>query len=217
MGYPAAVADDPFHAVKASDPERFTAAIRRFDEENARDPNTEFLDGAAHPRELVYAKRLSDWVMKLAPNASEELRLAARCQHIARWVIPRASYEMTRPGYLRWRSDLKAFHARKAGEILREAGYAEETIQRVQGLNLKKNFPTDPESRILEDALCLVFLQYQLAELATRTAEDKIINALQKSWKKMTPAGHAQALQLSFAPREKALLDRSLASPPPPN
>jgi hypothetical protein len=204
------MADDAAYAVGISDPVRFKAAIRRFDEENARDPNMEIVDGAAHPRELVYAERLSEWVMKLAPGASEELRLAARCQHIGRWQVPRDTYEMTRSGYLRWRSDLKALHAKKAGEILRETGYPEETIHRVQELNLKKNFPKDAQSRILEDALCLVFLQHQLAELASRTAEDKIINALQKSWKKMSPAGQAQALRLSFGAREKALLDRAL-------
>src|SRR5712671_1594170 len=102
--------------------------------------------GTSHPRELLYAQRLSDWVMKLAPSASEELRLAARCQHIGRWLIPRQNYEMTRAGYLRWRSDLKTLHARKAGEILREVGYGEEIVHRVQDLNLKKNFPKDSES-----------------------------------------------------------------------
>ena len=205
-----AVDDDPFFSGKASDPARFHAAIRRFDEENAHDPNTELIEGTAQPRELVYAQRLTDWVMKLAPSASEELRLAARCQHLARWTLPRDTYEMTRAGYLRWRTALKTFHARRAGEILRETGYPELMVQRVQELNLKKNFPKDPDSRVLEDALCLVFLQYQLVDLASRTAEDKIINALQKSWKKMTPAGQAQALQLGLPPREKGLLARAL-------
>ena len=97
--------------------------------------------------------------MRLCPEASEELRLAARCQHICRWEIPRGTYPMTRAGYLKWRADLKKFHAQKAGEILREAGYDETTIRRVQDLNLKKNFPDDPETRVLEDALCLVFLR----------------------------------------------------------
>ena len=196
--------------VNVRDPGRFQEAIRRFDAENACDPNVEMVDGAPQARELVYAKRLSDWVLKLCPNASEELRLAARCQHVCRWMIPRNSYPMDRPGYLRWRNELKAFHARKAGEILREVGYPEDTIVQVQDLNLKRNFPRDPDSRVLEDALCLVFLQYQFAELARRTAEDKMINALQKSWKKMTPAAHAEALQLPFGPREKELVERAL-------
>lgn len=197
-----------------SNPARFEAALRRFDEENARDPNVEFADGQPHPRELLYAQRLSDWVLKLRPDASEVLRLAARCQHLCRWTIPRSSCEMTKAGYLRWRNELKAFHARRAGEILREAGYPEDLIARVQNLNLKKNFPNDPESRVLEDALCLVFLQYQFAELAARTGEDKMINALQKSWRKMTPAARELALKLSFGEQETALLKRAIAPEP---
>jgi hypothetical protein len=150
-------------------------------------------------------------VLKLCPNASEELRLAARCQHICRWIIPRNSYPMDRPGYLRWRNDLKAFHANKAGEILREVGYAEGIILKVQELNLKKSFPRDAEARVLEDALCLVFLQYQFAALASRTDDEKMINALQKSWKKMTLAAQAHALKLLYSAHERELLDRALS------
>ena len=192
------------------DAQKFEAALHHFDGENSRDPNRETAGGASHPRELLYAQRLTGRVLRLCPEASEELRLAARCQHICRWEIPRNSYPMTRAGYLKWRADLKKFHAQKAGEILREAGYDETAICRVQELNLKKNFPDDPEARVLEDALCLVFLEFQLAGLAARTAEDKTINALQKSWQKMTEAARAEALKLDFGPREKILLQRAL-------
>jgi hypothetical protein len=192
--------------------EKFAAAIRRFDEENSRDPNQ---DGG-RPRELVYAERLTDWVLKLQTDASEALRLAARCQHICRWESPRAQYPMTRPGYLKWRADLKLFHAKKSGDILSETGYDEATIRRVQDLNLKKNFPADPEVRTLEDALCLMFLQYQLTELAAKSDDDKMINALRKSWGKMTEAARAEALKLNYGPHEKSLLERALASPDNP-
>ncbi len=192
------------------DPQKFAAALRRFDEENSRDPNLEISEGVSHPRELLYAQRLTDWVLRLAPDASEALRLAARCQHLCRWESPRENYPMTRAGYLKWRADLKNFHAKKSGAILREVGYDEATIRRVQELNLKKNFPADPETRTLEDALCLVFLEFQLADLAAKTAEDKTINALQKSWAKMTEAARAEALKLNYGEREKALLQRAL-------
>lgn len=191
---------------------RFDYALRRFDEENARDPNMEIVDGAPCPRELVYARRLYDWVQKLAPNASEELLLAARSQHICRWMIPRSRYPMDRVGYLKWRNELKKFHAEKSGVILRELGYTEPTIERVQALNLKKNFPADPESRVLEDALCLVFLQYQFAQLTARTTDDKMINALHKSWKKMTPLGREYALKLPYSDNEKRLLEQALST-----
>ena len=195
---------------ESSDPARFAAALQRFDEENSHDPNVEIVNGTPHPRELIYAQWLTDWVLKLSPAASEPLRLAARCQHIARWLIPRDSYPMTRPGYLQWRADLKKFHAQKAGEILRATGYDDDNIRRVQELNLKKNFPNDPESRVLEDALCLVFLERQLAALAAKSDDAKMINALQKSWKKMTPAAHAEALRLKLGERERALIESAL-------
>jgi hypothetical protein len=191
--------------------DRFNAAIRRFDEENARDPNVEMVDGVSHPRELNYARWLTDWVLKLCPDASEALRLAARCQHLCRWKIPRDSYPMDKPGYLRWRADLKQFHAEQSAAILRDVGYDEATIQRVQQLNLKRNFPADPEARVLEDALCLVFVEHQLAALAAKSDDDKMINALQKSWKKMTPTAHAEALKLDYGPRERTLIEKALA------
>lgn len=192
--------------------ERFIAALRRFDEANARDPNQEVVDGEARPRELIHAQWLTDWVLKLSPQASEPLQLAARCQHLCRWEIPRHSYPMDKPGYLRWRADLKKFHARKSAAVLREVGYDEATIQRVQELNLKQNFPTDPEVCALEDALCLVFLERQFAALAAKSDDAKMINALQKSWKKMSPNAHAEALRLNFGSREKALIAQALSA-----
>ncbi len=192
------------------DSARFVNAQRRFDEAHARDPNTELVDGVARPRELVYAERLTDWVMRLQPDASESLRLAARCQHLRRWQIPRSSYPMDRAGYLKWRAELKKFHAEQAGKILREVGYGEELIGQVQALNLKKNFPADPDSRVIEDALCLVFLEFQLAALAAKTDDDKTINALRKSWLKMTEPARAEALKLPYGPREASLLHQAL-------
>jgi len=194
-----------------TNPERFAAALRRFDEANAADPNVEEFNGQPHPRELLYAQWLTDWVLKLAPHASEALRLAARCQHICRWEIPRDSYPLDKPGYLRWRANLKKFHAEKSGQILREVGYDESVVQRVQELNRKQNHPQDPEVCVLEDALCLVFLERQLAPLAARSADEKMINALKKSWQKMTPAAQAEALKLNYGDREKSLIARALA------
>ena len=187
--------------------EKFSAALRRFDAENSRDPNLE----NGQPRELLYAERLTGWVLKLRPAASEPLRLAARCQHICRWENPRENYPMTRPGYLKWRADLKKFHAEKSGAILREVGYDDETVRRVQDLNLKKNFPADAECRVLEDALCLVFLEFQFAALVAKSDDEKMVNALRKSWEKMTAAARAEALKLNFGEHEKTLVARALA------
>lgn len=194
----------------SSNPARFAAAIARFDTENARDPKTILCDGVAQPHELVYSQWLTHWVLRLEPTASETLRLAARCQHLCRWEIPRDSYPTTRAGYLKWRQALKEFHAKKAAAILREVGYAEEVIEQVRALNMKANFPADPDCRTLEDALCLVFLEKQFADLAAKTTEEKLVSALQKCWGKMTPKGHAQALALSFTEEQKRLINLAL-------
>jgi len=110
-----------------------------------------------------------------------------------------------------WRADLKKFHAEKSGTILREVGYDDATVRRVQSLNLKENFPADPEVRTLEDALCLVFLEFQFAALAAKSDDDKMINALRKSWAKMSESAHAEALKLTFGEREKQLVARALS------
>jgi hypothetical protein len=194
------------------DPERFAAALRRFDEENSRDPNVQLINGKSVPRELAYSEWLSAWVLRLKPQASEALRLAARSAHLCRWAIGRDTYPSNRAGYLRWREALKQFHAQKVAAILAQAGYSQTVIAHVQGLVSKRAFPSDPESRVLEDALCLVFLEHQLADLAEKNPADKVVNALQKSWKKMTPMAQEIARGLSFEPRERALLDRALSA-----
>ncbi len=185
----------------------FQKAIQQFDQANAADPNRDVVDGVEQPRELVYSQRLMGWVLKLNRDASEALLLAARSQHICRWESPRSDYPMDRAGYLKWRADLKKFHAAKAGSILQELGYDEGTIQHVKSLNLKNDFGKDPDVQVLEDALCLMFLQYQFSDLAKKATDEKMINAIRKSWGKMSEQGRAEALKLEFNANEKRLLD----------
>jgi hypothetical protein len=192
--------------------ERFERAIALIDEENSRDPNTEIISGRQTPRELLYSQRLSEWLLRLEPNASEALHLAARSQHIARWKIPRTAYPEGRAGYLKWRNDLKLFHADLTSDILRRAGYDVETINHVRALNLKQGLPTDAEAQALEDALCLIFLEYQFSDLAAKLPRDKVINALQKSWNKMSEKARRVALGLPFGNKEQALLQQALGA-----
>src|SRR5688500_8628776 len=111
----------------SSDP-RFAAALQRFDAANARDPNVTFVDGQPQPKELVYAKRMTEWLNRLEPDASDAVQLAARSQHLMRWSVPRSQFPMDRAGYMKRRTTLYDCHAEKAGAILREVGYDEATI-----------------------------------------------------------------------------------------
>jgi hypothetical protein len=203
---------DTLTTVGATEDHIFREAIRRFDQENAADPNTHEFEGKSVPYELFYSHRLSEWVERLSPNASAALRLAARCQHICRWVIPRGSYPETRAGYLKWRADLKKFHAQKSGEILAEVGYSAAIISKVQELNLKTQLGRDPEVQVLEDALCLVTLQYQLTDLIRKTEREKMYGILRKTWKKMSPLGHEMALSLFYSPEERSIIEQALAA-----
>jgi Domain of unknown function (DUF4202) len=195
-----------------NDQKAFQEAIRRFDEANNADPNIITIDGKPVPYELFYAQRLTEWVERLSPSASPALRLAARCQHICRWMIPRSSYPMTRAGYLKWRADLKQFHARKSGEIMADSGCSEPLVARVQQLNLKKNLGQDEELQVLEDALCLVTLQYQLTDLVRKTEPEKMISILQKTWKKMSAQARDEALRLPYPEDQKSLLSQALSA-----
>jgi hypothetical protein len=190
---------------------RFAAALDRFDATNARDPNVTIVDGAPQPKELVYARRMSEWLTRLAPNASESLQLAARAQHLMRWSVPRSQFPMDRPGYLKWRTTLYDFHADKAAQILREVGYDDVTIGRVRSLIRKQGIKTDPEMQLLEDVICLVFLENYFAEFAADHDEDKLIRILRRTWAKMSPRGHEAALGLDLPERERKLIDRALA------
>ena len=193
------------------DASRFSRAVAAFDEANSADPNREEVEGQAVPHEWVDAQRVSAWVLRLEPQASEVLRLASRCQHICRWKRPRDQYPRTRAGYLKWRQDLKRFHAETAGEILREVGYEEGVIEAVQVLNLKKNLSAGGEVQVLEDALCLTFLQYEFETFCKTVSEERMIGILQKTWKKMSAQAREEALGLDLAPEALELVKKALA------
>ena len=185
----------------------FEAASAAIDRANAEDPQG---------RELPYSQRMVDWVLKLVPSASEELLLAVRAQHIRRWTVARSTYPDGRNGYLRWREDLKKFHAETLGAIMAEAGYGEGSVAKARNLIVRKNLSADAEGQTLEDAACLVFLQFEFAEFAAKTEPDKMVDILRKSWKKMSPLARERALGLNLPPDQRALVQRALEKPAGP-
>jgi hypothetical protein len=190
--------------------DRLARALDAIDAANAGDPHTIMIDGVSRPKELAHAELMTRWVRTLDPDCSDEQLLAARAHHLRRWTIPRDSYPEGRAGYLRWRTALKRQHADDVGEILRGAGYDDGVVARVQVIVSKQGLGRDPAVQVHEDALCLVFLETQLDELAGKLGEDKTIDVLQKTAKKMSPAGLQAALGLRFAPAATALLELAL-------
>jgi hypothetical protein len=178
-------------------PSRFEQAIERIDCANALDPNRTIFAGEEGPAELIYGRRMTAWLGRLDPAASEALQLAVRCQHLRRWDIPRSDYPMTRAGYHQWRTRLASYHAEHAAEILRTAGYDEATAGRVQSLVRKERLKTDPEAQMLEDVACLVFLELDYVEFAQKHDDPKVVDILRKTWKKMSEKGRAAAIELA--------------------
>jgi len=174
-------------------PDQFGQVIDQIDAVNKTDPKG---------YELGYSEKLSAWILKLKPQASQALRIAARGQHIARWTSPREKYPKGRGGYLRWREDLKKFHAEKVATIMKACGYSDPDIEPVKEIILKKNMKTNPDSQTMEDAVSLVFLEDQYLEFKKKTSEDKMKDILKKTWRKMSPQGQQCALQISFPPQE---------------
>jgi Domain of unknown function (DUF4202) len=191
---------------------RLAAALAAIDAANAGDPNVITVDGIERPKELAHAELMTRWVRTLDPDCSDEQILAARAHHLRRWTIPRASYPDGRSGYLRWRTALKRQHGDDVGAILRDAGYDDESVARVQAIVTKRGLGQDQAVQVHEDALCLVFLETQLDELASKMGDDKTVDILQKTANKMSPAGLQAACGLRFSPAASALLERALAA-----
>jgi len=194
-----------------SHPLRFDAVIAAIDDTHARDPNIVEIDGRGVPAELLYGQRMSDALATMAPNASELLRIAVRGQHIERWTSPRAGYPAGRTGYLKWRNDLKEFHARRLGEIMAARGYEPRDVERVGALVRKERLRSDPEAQMLEDVACVVFLTHYLADFMGKTEDAKLATILARTWNKMSAQGRAHASKLDLPPRALALLKRGLA------
>jgi hypothetical protein len=187
----------------------FTRAIAAFDAYHQRDPNMEVENGKAFPKELLYARRMTDRLASFAPNADESVKLAARCQHIGRWEISRQKYPMDKKGYLQWRNEEKFHHARIAQDILSETGYDAETIDKVKALLLKKGLFTNADTQLMEDVACLVFLEFYLEEFSGKHDDDKVVDILRKTLKKMSASAKAAAHILRLSPKMLALATRA--------
>jgi tRNAThr (cytosine32-N3)-methyltransferase len=170
------------------------------DQAHAADPKRA---GDGRPAELVYAERMENWVARVAAEPTSLLRLAARCQHLERWSVPRASFPDGKVGYLSWRKSLYTKQAERARTLLLEAGVPENEAAEVATWVAKNGLKTNPGTQALEDAACLVFLENEICEFAAQHAEyprGKFIDILKKTWRKMSPRAQELARELALPP-----------------
>lgn len=192
--------------------ERYQRAIERIDAANAEDPNRITWQGEQHVKEVLHAEMMTDWVLQLDPDADELQLLAARAHHLRRWTRPRADYPEGRAGYLRWRAAAKTFHSEEVGALLRGVGYSDDEIVRVGSIIRKEGLRTDPAVQTHEDALCLVFLETQLDDVAGKLGEDETVAVLSKTLPKLSPAGVAAATRLPLGDWGRSMLGRAQAA-----
>ena len=189
-------------------------ALSMIDAENAGDPAFLRAGAVEGPRERVLSGLVSGWVVRLRPDPSAALLLAARGAHLHRWEHPRAEYPAGRAGYLRWRTALYSIQAAHLGRVLEAAGADPPTISRATELVAKRVPRTDPEAQALEDALCLSFVEADMAALSGRTDEATMTRILRKTWAKMSDAAHELALTLIQDEGQRRLVERALAGAP---
>lgn len=190
--------------------DKLSQALARIDQANREDTQTEHWQGETYPKEWLYGQRMSAWLHKLDPTASAARQIAARAQHIRRWTVPRDSYPAGREGYLRWRKYLYGFHAQQAETILGELGFDGETIAAVKKMIGKEGIKRDDDVQMIEDVACLVFLEYYLPDFAPKYSEEKLIDIVQKTWKKMSVQGHQAALGIGFSAELMAVIVKAL-------
>ena len=181
----------------APDSTAYARAIALIDAANQQDPNEEIVDGQGWPKERLYSERMSEMLERFAPQADEAMRIAVRAQHIQRWRSPRTDYPAGRQGYLQWRTALYRFHAETVARLMAEAGCGEEQIERVRQAVGKRARARNADTQLLEDVAALVFLEHYLLEFAHKHPEydeEKWLDIIRKTWRKMSEPAHRFAL-----------------------
>ena len=189
---------------------RLDTVIAAIDAANAADPNTVTVDGQSLPKELVYSQRMTAWLEKFAPDAPETTRIAARAQHIERWTHPRSDYPMTRTGYYEWRTNLGIFHGERTAELMQAADYTNEEIETVKRLLRKERIKQNADVQELEDIICLVFIEHYLEDFSKDYTEEKLIDIIRKTWRKMSDKGHQAATTIPLPNHISTVLTKAL-------
>lgn len=175
--------------------DRLSRAIALIDAANLADPKGEALD---------YGTRMSGELARLFPDASEVLQIAARGQHVERWLLPRSDFPEGKEGYHAWRREQGRRHAERVGAIMREAGYDPAEAERVGVLLRKERIKRDAEVQALEDVICFVFLKWYFAPFAAGREAESTLDIVRKTARKMSEPARARVLREFALPPELA-------------
>lgn len=184
-------------------------AFAPIDAANAADPNLLDWQGTSVPRSLLQGRLATEWLAQLAPDADLAVAVAARAHHLERWAIARSDYPDGRAGYLRWRTALKKHSSARLAELVPELGAP--ALARAAALIERRGLGTDPDTQLVEDAACLVFLETDFEALAARLDHERLVNAVVKTVAKMSPAALELSGETRMSPAARAALADALA------
>lgn len=165
--------------------DRLQTALAQIDAANSADPKGEA---------LPYGQRMTAELNRLFPQASDVLQIAARGQHVERWLLPRSDYPDGKAGYLDWRREQGRRHAHRIAGIMEAAGYPQADCDRVGVMLRKEGIKRDAEVQALEDVICFVFLRWYFADFAAKHDEAQVLDIVQKSARKMSAEARARVL-----------------------
>jgi hypothetical protein len=169
------------------------------------------MEGRAY--EALYAERMTARLLALYPDASALLQVAARAQHLRRWEIARSDYPDGRQGYEVWRRACRAHHVAVLTPILARQGYSDAEIAHIAKLIRKEALKQDPESQALENVVGVVFLEHYSGPFLAKYAalsEEKLVDILAKTLRKMSAEGQHAALALPLDDKLRGLIDRAI-------
>ncbi len=189
---------------------RLEAVIAAIDAANSQDPRRVEVRGVQGPKELLHSELMTEWVLRMDPEAGDAQLVAARAHHLRRWEHPRGDYPEGRAGYRRWRAAAKQSHADMVGDILRSNRAPEPFIEDVGRIVRKDGLGHDPAVQLHEDALCLVFLETELDDLISRLGAEKAGDVLRRTIGKMSAAGISATAAVAVSPLGRSSLQAAL-------
>jgi hypothetical protein len=173
------------------------------------DTTREIYNGNQYPSESLYSHRMLQMLEKVNAEASNILKLAAQCQHLKRWNIPRGEYPYNRRGYHEWRRVVMEYQLKEMEEILSKVGISNEDILLVTDALRNQGDKSNSNAQIITDTACLVFIKWYMEPFATKHQSEKVTDIMKKTMRKMSETGLQLISRLNLPTTASQILERS--------
>jgi len=169
----------------------------------------EMEDGTFYPSELLYGKRMLAILEMVYLDSSYTIKLAVQCQHLKRWGIPRSDYPYDRRGYHEWRRVVMEYQLEQTQLILSNVNIEAVDIQFILNVLRNQGDKSNPDSQIIMDTACLVFLKWYMEAFAIKHESEKVLDILKKTMRKMSETGLYLISRLDLPVSTKQILEQT--------